>query len=73
MGSEFFGSSIFTLKLGGTAKREGRQTNIFGETVRGKKMKTVSLLSCGNQFSPPLAEVTSGFVDPLRKPVLHSS
>lgn len=62
----FFGSSVSTLKLRGTTKRGGRQINIFRETVV-KKMKTASLMSCGKQFSPPLAEVTFGFMDSLQK------
>ena len=62
----FYGSGVSTFELRGTTNGgEGRQTNIFRETAKEKK-DTVSLLSCGNQFCPLLAELTFGFMDFLQ-------
>lgn len=69
---DFFGSIIYTLKLRGTTKREGRQTNIFRETVRGKNEYCISVVVWKTIFS------SCGWGDFWvhgfpSKPVLHSS
>lgn len=53
----------FHLEAQRSSEEKGHENKYIQRDSRGEEMNTVPLLSCANQFSPLLAEVTSGFMD----------